>query len=484
MTPTDEQLAIIGEAKASSSSLLISALAGAAKTTTLEMVCKALPVQPILSLAFNKRIAEEMTKRLPGHVKCQTLNSLGHRVWANTCSGRLTLNARKSYELLKQAVDGLKREDRSDMYDCFAETLKAIGAAKLTGFIPDGKFPHATRLVTSDQFFENYFDEDEASPLQREIIESVLTDSIKLAYKGSIDFDDQIYMPTLFGGTFPRFPLVMVDEAQDLSMINHVMLERLVTQRLIAVGDPYQSIYAFRGAVQSGMDRLRSRFAMQDLPLSISFRCPIEVVKLARSRAPHMQWPSWAKPGQVTFKAEWTADEIPESAAIICRNNAPLFACALRLISAGRGVQLVGSDLGPSLVKTLKRLGPENMEQADVYKAIDRWEVERLAKAKAKGAVHDKAECLRVFAGFGTTLRRAIDYAEHLFKSGGPIQLLSGHKAKGLEWNTVYHLDPWRIPSQFADGEEALEQERNVQYVITTRAKESLYHVNLKEFCG
>jgi hypothetical protein len=48
------------------------------------------------------------------------------------------------------------------------------------------------------------------------LIDSVLTDSIRLAYEGQIDFDDQIYMPTLFGGTFPRFPLVMVDEAQDL----------------------------------------------------------------------------------------------------------------------------------------------------------------------------------------------------------------------------------------------------------------------------
>jgi hypothetical protein len=68
---------------------------------------------------------------------------------------------------------------------------------------------------------------------------TVLTDSIRLAYEGQIDFDDQIYMPTLFGGTFPRFPLVMVDEAQDLSPLNHAMLEKLVTSRLIAVGDPY-----------------------------------------------------------------------------------------------------------------------------------------------------------------------------------------------------------------------------------------------------
>ena len=82
----------------------------------------------------------------------------------------------------------------------------------------------------------------------------VILQSIKLAYDGKIDFDDQIYMPSLFGGTFPKFPLVLVDEAQDLSLLNHAFLQKLVTKRIIAVGDRNQSIYLFqrRGAEQHG----------------------------------------------------------------------------------------------------------------------------------------------------------------------------------------------------------------------------------------
>jgi F-box protein 18 (helicase) len=82
MTPTPEQAAIIEAARDTKENLLINALAGAAKTSTLVMIAQALPVGPILSLAFNKRIAEEMKKRLPGHVDCRTLNAIGHRVWA------------------------------------------------------------------------------------------------------------------------------------------------------------------------------------------------------------------------------------------------------------------------------------------------------------------------------------------------------------------------------------------------------------------
>ena len=484
-TPTSEQASIIEAACSTKDNLILSALAGAAKTSTLEMVCQALPVQPILSLAFNKRIAEEMTKRLPGHVKCQTLNSIGHRVWQGTCSKKLILNTKKNYEILKGLIDEIpKRGERQEAYDQFSVLLKQIARAKLSGYIPEGKFPNAKRLTdTINPVSSGFIDEsDEPETDFTWLIDAALTESIKQAYQGVIDFDDQIYMSTLFGGSFPRFPLVMVDEAQDLSALNHAMLDKLVTQRFIAVGDPYQSIYGFRGAVASGMSRLANTFSMVERPLSISFRCPIEVVKLARKRAPHMQYPEWAKPGQVNRLEYWNAESIPANAAIICRNNAPLFSLALRLLRAGRGVQLVGMDIGPALVRAMKKLGPESMSQTELIDAIDRWEIESLRKAKSKAAISDKAECLRVFASWGDTLAAAVAHAEYLFKSTGTIQLLSGHKSKGLEWDTVYHLDPHRIPSQYSSTEEELEQEKNLEYVITTRAKDTLNFVTMEGF--
>jgi superfamily I DNA/RNA helicase len=266
ITPTVEQAAIVEAAKLTKDSILISALAGAAKTSTLELICQNLPVQPILCLAFNRRIAEEMKTRLPGHVTVKTMNALGHGIWAAATAKRLVVNTRKSYELLKGKVDALPRPQRLEAYDTFSETLKFIQQAKVSGYIPESSFNHK-RLVSREAFYAST--EDEVTTEQTFLIDSVLTDSIRLAYEGQIDFDDQIYMPTLFGGTFPRFPLVMVDEAQDLSALNHAMLQKLVTSRLIAVGDPYQSIYAFRGAVQSGMESLRSTHSMIHDPLHL-----------------------------------------------------------------------------------------------------------------------------------------------------------------------------------------------------------------------
>lgn len=482
---TLEQEQIIEFACSNPDNLLIDSLAGAAKTSTLEFLCKYLPLQPMLSIAFNKRIAEEMAKRLPGHVKCATVNSIGHNVWRSAISPRLTLEKDKNYNILKAIVEDLPRRDKTDAYEVFSDMRKLISRAKLSGYVPEAtQFVHIKRLVTADEYWEVVEEEDEELAWTRTIVDQALTTSILQAYKGLIDFDDQIYMPTLFGGTFPNFPITLVDEAQDLSAINHAMLKKLARGRLIAVGDQRQSIYGFRGAVASGMERLKADFKMTGMTLSVSFRCPVKIVENARFHAPHMQWAPGAADGSITLMEEWNASTIPDNAAIICRNNAPLFALAFKLLRCSRGVKLVGFDIGPSLVKSMKKLGEETMTREELYSAIDAWESEKIAKAGKKGlaTIRDKAECLRVFASFGPTLGDAVTYAEHLFKTTGTIQLLSGHKSKGLEWDTVFHLDPHRIPSPFCVSPEDLEQEKNIKYVIETRSKRDLFLVKSDKF--
>jgi len=482
-TATQEQADIIEFALNSSENILINALAGAAKTSTLRFLCKYMPLEPTLSVAFNKRIADEMTKVLPGHVKAATMNSVGHRVWGAAVGKRLTLETKKNYNLVKAEIDKMSRADRMAAYEIFSDITKALSTAKTQGYVPKGA-PGGRSLATEEDFFGGL--EEAPDDWFIGIVNTCLIEGIKQAYAGLIDFDDQIYMSTLFGGSFPQFKRVMVDEVQDLSPLNHAMVAKLIgpQTRLIAVGDPWQSIYGFRGAASGSMGLLRERFSMHEMTLSISFRCAKSVVKNAWSRVPHMKWPEWAAEGIVTTLEEWTPNDIPDNSAIICRNNAPLLSCALALLRAGRGVNLVGTDLGPQLIKALKKFGDTNMEQKDVYAAIDQWEAEKLRKTRNAASATDKAECLRVFAGFGPTLGAAIGFAEHIFAAKGPVQLLSGHKSKGLEWDTVYHLDPHRVPSPFAKEGEAREQELNVRYVIETRARKELFFIRLDGMSG
>lgn len=486
MTPTAEQLACVEAATSTQDNLIINALAGAAKTTTLELIGKALSSTPILYLVFNKRNADEAKERLPGHIQVMTFNGCGHRAWAATIGKRLTIDTGKQYTNFKNIVDELPKAEKQEVYDFgFGDALKFVDRLRGAGYVPHSGLTASIKpLCTRDHFVE-MIDDDFPEFLWPLVDEAILI-SIRQAYAGTIDFNDQIYMPTLFGGTFSRFPLVMADEAQDLSPLNHAMLKKLVTKRLIIVGDPWQSIYGFRGAVANGMASLRSQFNMRDLSLSTSFRCPKAVIRRQHSRVPQMSWPEWAIEGEIhdLTHSEWGPSSIPDGAAIICRNNAPLFKLGLDLIRARRGIKLVGADIGPNLIKTLKKLGELSLPQIQVLAAIDEWEKKESARSKKKESVADRAACLRVFATEGKNLNEAIIYAEHLFKATGTIELLSGHKSKGMEWHTVFHLDPWRIPSRFAEevGGEALEQELNIKYVIETRAKRELFLVSLEHF--
>lgn len=466
MTPTDEQLHILDQVKSTPDNLLINALAGTGKTSTLELIQSQVSCQT-LYLAFNRKIAQEAEKRFPPSTTVRTFNSLGHRIWAKTCSKNLTLDPKKTQTQLREIINSSPKSVQGVIWDCFWEVIHGVALAKSLGYIPGGKFNGARRLIDKENFHASLDEVPDA--LVSDLIDQLLLQSIKAAYEGLIDFNDQIYMPALFGGTYPRFPLVAVDEAQDLSPTNHAMLDKLCKNRLIAVGDPFQSIYAFRGAEQNGMSRLGQRFKMTECDLSISFRCPKAIVLATRWRVPKFQWIK--EGGYVDIMRSCSQEDLVDTATIICRNNAPLFRLAMSFLFAGRSVSVAGSDIGPKLVGILRKLSGEDIPRSAVLSAITSW----LQAKQVKGSTtaEDMAACMRVFAEHGSTLGQAIRYAEHLFAQKGSIRLLTGHKAKGLEFDTVYHLDPWLI----GEGE----QELNLRYVITTRSADSLYEINSKD---
>ena len=429
------------------------------------MIQDASKEKPVLILAFNKRIADEMRDEVPSTTTVRTFNSLGHRIWAKAV-GSVTLDPKKTQTLFSEEVKDLKGKDKVEARDSFWDIIGAVALAKSLGYVPPDKFSNARRLISQETFHASL--DTKPSPLVIDLIDSILLSSIKTAYKGNIDYNDQIYMPALFGGSFPRFPIVLVDEAQDLSPTNHAMLDKLVRGRICAVGDRWQSIYGFRGAVTNGVERIKQTFNMQEQELSISFRCPRVIVEAARWRVPSFKWIKDG--GHYEVLHSLRPEGIPDNAAIICRNNAPLFRVAFNLLSSKRSVTVAGSDIGPRITRILRKLGTDDTSQADLVERICQWKDEKLRVTNAEATVRDMAECMKVFASFGKTLGQAVSYAEALFKQQGTIRLLTGHKAKGGEWDTVYHLDPWLIGDS--------EQELNLRYVASTRAMESLFEID------
>lgn len=465
-SPTDEQLDILNAVSMTSTNIMIEALAGTGKTSTLEMLVGSLPrTAPILYLVFNKKNADEAVARMPSTVVTRTFNSLGHRIWAEAIGKSLTLESRKVGDILKGIIDEVPRAQGSAIWSVFSAVSQGVALAKALGYLPADTYPGITPLI-SQGHFHSMLDE-EPDDLTSDLIDAVLIRNIKMAFEGVIDYNDQIYMPALFRAPYPRYSIILVDEYQDLSPVNHAMLSKLARGRLIGVGDPNQNIYGFRGAKAGGMKEAIVEYKMNSFPLSTSFRCPSAIVSHVHWHVPHFK--STKVGGNVSIPNRFPAAHFRDGATIICRNNAPLLRVAFGLLSAGRSISVAGSDIGPRLIGLMRKLGKEEMSRADLLAAIYEWEIDKLSRESKSAS--DMAACMRVFAEHGNSLGQAITYAEHLFKQSGSILLSTIHKAKGLEWADVIHLDPWLVRKQ------PTPQNKNLDYVASTRSFDSLTEI-------
>ena len=521
-SPTEQQQGIIDEHARGNASVMVVAGAGCAKSSTLRMSAPGVRC-PALSLAFNRSIALEMKEGkpsegiapLPPNFEVKTMNGLGHSAFARAHPGlSIRLDDRKVGKLITEV---LKERGIKTAQDDWGKILGLVRAAQQAGIVPhdEGNF-----LLPDDEYSWGdladglWLDQGERGMLI-EVAHEALRRSNALTLQGTLSFDDQIYASLMLGGQFGQFPHVFVDEAQDLNPLNHLMVERSLRPggRLTVVGDPKQAIYGFRGAdprSMGSMRRLRAQWA--DHLLSLTFRCPHVVVERQWGHFPEFRAHAsnirgefsvldpWTDDGEVPSR--WTAIDLLSRAApgsvpaILCKNNAPLFSLAFKLLRQGIGVTMLGRDIGKGLQDLAKKLFKPEMGAAQCVAELAKWRDHEVAIAlaneddKKADSLHDRAECLlAVFAGGardGADAQRAI---EKLFASdNGRVVLSTIHKAKGLEWDTVLILDPWRIPSKRARQEaeagrpETLEQELNLQYVGETRSKRVLLHASLARF--
>jgi hypothetical protein len=471
LKPTDEQVEILDAITKTQDNILVNALAGSGKTSTIEMIVDEIdPLDQPLYVAFNKAIVDEAKDKLPSHCEIRTLNSLGHRAWGQTIGKKLVLPGKgeksKTRQMFDLVISELKsKDDRDEAWENLSDITQAVGMAKHTGYIPDGTYKDFKPLCNQFQLEDRL--DSKLSDFCWSIVDSILGASIQTAYNGFIDYDDQIYMSALFGGSFQGHPIVLVDESQDLSPANHAMLDKIIQDRLVTVGDRWQSIYAFRGAATNSVDRLKEKYKMREMPLSISFRCPENIVRAVHWHVPHMKW--FKTGGRHGILSNLDAAQIKDHSTIVCRNNAPLFSAAFSLLSNKRSVSVAGSDIGPKIINLLKKVGREGDSSDILVGKIEEWREEKLRYANNIATINDTAECMKIFATWGKDLGQAISYATYILNQTGAILLTTGHKSKGREWDTVYHLNPSLIRDE--------DQDRNLKYVITTRAKEELYEI-------
>ena len=487
--PSAYQQAVFDKIESGEGTLVVDAKAGSGKTTTTVRGLKYLdPNLDITFLAFNKNIATELGKKAPSYVQCSTIHSLSYANYrqGTQVDGKIKVDSYKMkglYESVWERPDRYAHQDDKELhYMMVQNTTKVISLVKNT--LTDWNDLERVRDLTYN------YGLDVDPDIEQEVIEraSLLIDE-GLGIRDVIDFDDMIHMPLVLNLPHKKFDFLAVDEAQDLNSAQIEFTLRSIngSGRIMAVGDPYQSIYFWRGADSGAMGRIIRETDAEVLPLSITYRCPRLVTELAQQFVPGLEARENAPDGVVANIKEW---DIPAMAKdgdmILCRVNAPLISIAFQLIRKGIKAVVRGRDIGKKLAEVARKVAKKATTMEEVFALLHEFEKEENTKAgyikrerprEARYAmIEDKYFTLNAIAENVDTPDQFPFTCEKIFGDDTTgVVLSSVHRAKGLEADRVFIVKPELMPHPRAKGEEQLQQEHNIKYVAITRSLNELY---------
>lgn len=463
------QLAIFDAIENSSDNIVIEALAGAGKSTSLEEAIMRAPAEAsVLVLAFNKSIAEAMRARIPDQaIEIRTAHGFGFSTLREISSSFQM----KKWQVGDLASSALGRPNKRGR----EYVVKLVGLAKGSLTPPDTE-----SLGALADAFELWAPKGQQESRLLGVASAILKQQARQGRR-SIDFDDMIWLPIQWGFEIPSYDYVFVDEAQDLNAAQlELALRAAKGGRLIAVGDRHQSIYQFRGADSEAIPKIIAASNARVLPLSITYRCDAAIVREARAFVPALEARPEAPSGVVRSATE---DELFEFAApgdfVLSRTNAPLIKLAYEWLRAGVACEIRGRNIAQDLVNWIETLKARSL--AELEMKVHEWLQEQaeaaLENPRKVAAAYARAECVIVLArepGI-TSVNGITEKIEEMFadsESGDSsrITLASTHRAKGLEADRV-----WILRDTYRPGESA--EESNLLYVALTRAKHELIYV-------
>ncbi len=352
--PTEEQMTAI-DAVMTGENVVIPALAGSGKTSTLVSLAKRMakeqPDKKLVYLAFNRSAANDAERRFRGipNVQVMTLDSVGRRWMSQRKNGKSFIdrigsedvkagkeltakNLAKEFKLNTEVVQG--REVSGDQIASLA--INAVEKFEISGddsiglqhFVDD-----KDQQIPADQLPSNVFDianrlwNDKTSEDGEFLISyNTLT---KMWQSSNPDFASS--------GTGPdgAKDLVLFDESQDLNPVWNKAASAMSIQR-VYVGDPNQAIYGFRGAVNE-LDSISEKEPYV-LPLTEVFRFGPEIASVGNRVLSLLGIDSNRMVGRGGAGSVVDSGSMENPDLIIARTNGGVIRSALEMIDNGKSI--------------------------------------------------------------------------------------------------------------------------------------------------
>ncbi|SAL65175.1 UvrD-helicase domain-containing protein [Caballeronia humi] len=472
--PTAEQEAVV-TAASSGDDLKVKAYAGAGKTSTLRLVAHHLGYRRGSYLAFNKEIAESARRGFPANVAARTVHSLAYAGAPSRLTARINLPSEPPHELA--ARYGLGAIEVPTI------TGKAVEVApfEIGRMISDGLGRFCRSPDESPRAFHVPVDEkvrEDAADWLRALLAPHVTRlwSESIDPRGRSAIQPDVYLK-VWARSNPRIDadFILFDEAQDS---DGVMLSVLSQQRhaqIIYVGDPYQQIYEWRGAVNA-----MAQIIAPERPLTESFRFGPTFAALA-SRVLALLGETTPIRGQSGIGSIMVEDPsiAPPVDAVLCRKNATAIWQFAAGIEMGHrpAIRMNANEIVAFADGADQLLAGRRAFRPTALSLFENW---KEAQSFARSALgQDLRPIVEIVDGRGTHYLRAL--AQRVTPEGQADYVVSTvHRAKGLEWKRVRVVNDFRF--KMMDGRLTMdEDELRLLYVALTRAQHVLDISDLRD---
>jgi superfamily I DNA/RNA helicase len=474
---TKEQVAIKDFVNNNNDNLVVVARAGTGKSSTIEAVA---PKHSHI-LCFNKAPADEMSARLPATRTASTFHKFGKDMMPKNT----TMDNWYISKLIDNIVFAGNRPTKPEQYTLKTHIDKGVSWLKTNAVLPDTSDSEVLKILL-DERLDAELPAEQYAHHCLEVLQACIEPQKNRWGKTTqlMNFDDMQWKPYVLGLGKGCVPNLFIDEAQDLNPIRM----KLATQwgeRLIAVGDDYQAIYAWNGSMSDSLSLFQETTGATGLPLSVCWRCPHSHLDMARSIVSDIKDRPNAPEGIIEELGDFNPTTFQdEGVLVVCRTNAPLIKHYLRLRKElDQQVVFYASNNIIEALKSLvgwKKADIINMVWIDQFEARYEKKVRYLKSPMAKSVYADyKAVIDEIIVQRNP---RSVEELHNIFDDEftkpetkdivpNAIRLSSIHSAKGLEHNNVVFYGISNVPHPLAKLDWELKQEANLKYVALTRSK-------------
>jgi hypothetical protein len=410
-----------------------------------------------LNVSFNKLLAIEAQKKFTPSVLCKTGHALAYGECGHKYKKRLKKLTGKLLSDVEDIGDWQMFNSPANKGYLILHTIRRYCYSSDPVVLPR----HVPQLTILQEADIEWMREDLVKQSQLIFNKMSSTDS-------ELPVTHDVYLK-IWALTNPiiRKDYIFFDEYQDSNPVIADTIKRQKCQKIF-VGDAFQQIYSWRGAVNALKDT-----SLDKLYITQSFRfgdaiaamCNTIITSYYSYEFPYQ--PFYGNP-DVSSKVFYDNPPMPD--CIICRTNKGVIQSTIQMLDNDFSVHILGGTQPLTyLINSIYQLKLKNFtNHPDLFLFKSFQELKEYAESDMGG---DLKPVLKLLDTYGrerllNILESTTDNADE-----ADVTITTAHKAKGLEWPTVRLANDFKFATE--DGTPS-QEETNILYVAASRALHNL----------